>query len=790
MGKRIFFYFILLVSSVIISSFYEPATRTASYTSPPLPYTDKFLIGVMNSYDFMGVYDQGGFNTTHKYITGEQGQFQNNPNRWSPKLDIAGIDESLFEDISPGNIYSVINNMYQNHNQSRFIWQRPKIEWLCFGQSSIYKAFQDDPNFWFYSFNTRSGQQYADNQYNGGKDVLYCSQPNMGPGARIVLSRLKSNTEQSRRISSGAGNEWTGDSDCEWFVKPRIRADRNFIINPNNADVEICKLYVIMNDGITQKTITPTTIKARDFQKNYDPINLYNGDYIEEFYFDGAASSPRGLRFTGDLVADTDLPTWWFCARGENAETADINHADIQIEWLDNCEMWLDYVKVENDIADELFKGIRDPWIIAEANAVNQSPYVYNFYTELTEFNNTPCMAYVNHKLDSITDGKINYMSDLLTHYTQHMPWNRKGEIDQPQKLKEMFFDKTGMRQIYLGDPYPITALHDTRCYNFGPQVQYSRLPNTLGASTNSGEEYGTRVVPNDYDAWLQNQLDTTCDFFLSTGYYSEAGQHPLVYKGVFSYLLKRGNAVSKLCDIPLIMMLQAHQWVSEGELDREPTIEEQKLMANLSVSYGAKGVIYWQMPTFGNPSSCFHCRGIAESFTQPRSTNLYSQPKWDSLKRDIARLKTWGPILMSFDNKETNSYIYRIEKNVCLNETYFSDVKTFIAEQLKSEIPSENPEPDSMRYIQAAVFKNMNEPDAEYFMIVNRRCSPVSETSDGGRRFISVRFDITGTNKWRITELISNTVINVNSSLGHYANLGWFAPGEGRLYKMIPAQN
>ncbi|NOS84701.1 MAG: T9SS type A sorting domain-containing protein [Ignavibacteria bacterium] len=812
MKNKLYVIALILLTPILILNFYYPSKNTQSPPQAPLPYTDKFLIGAMNSQENMPVYDSGGFNTTHKYIESE---WNTALGRHTPIAYMTG--EHLFDPVPTQAIRDILTDIYNNHNQSRFIWQRPKIEWLSFGQSSIYKAFQDDPDYWFYGFNDTSGTRFTDIQWNGGKDVLYCSSVNMGPGAHFVLKRLKANTEQCKRIVSGKGNEWSGDTECDWFVKPKIRANRNFIINPNNSEVDICKIYVVLNDGTTQKLVTPTTIKAKHFQKNYEQGNLYNGGYLEEFYFDGPLLPPRGLKFHGDLIRpDNTGQSWYFSARGENPETAEINHADIQIEWLDNCEMWIDYVKVENDIADELFKGIRDPWITDEANAVMIDPiYVYNFYTELTEFNNIPCMAYINHKLDSITGGRINYMSDLLPYYQYHMPWYAKGTIDTPDKIKKFFFDRTGIKQIYLGDPYPITATHDNGCFGY-TIPQYSKIPNTLPAAPNQYEEYGDRVAPAVYDAWLQNQLDTACAWYTSGGSFNEVdnGMKPMVYKGSFKYLLKRGSAMSKLQNIPFVMMLQAHQWVDEGELDREPTIEEQDLMVNVTVSYGAKGIIFWQMPSFYTNNPCFYCKGIDSGYGNPRRNNVYNQPKWDSLKSTVARLKKWGPTLMSFDNRETDSYIYRVdnERIECINETYFRDVvsyKTGTGEPPCSEDSPDTtdaPHPNGLRYecnedryLQVATFKGDGSDYNKYFMIVNRRCSPYKDESNednrGGKRFMRVYFDqnhieFAGYNSWNIIDVENPRAIVGKfdkTALVPYVDLDWFNPGQGKLYKIVP---
>ncbi|MCX6163987.1 MAG: hypothetical protein NTU73_03865, partial [Ignavibacteriae bacterium] len=110
---------------------------------------------------------------------------------------------------------------------------------------------------------------------------------------------------------------------------------------------------------------------------------------------------------------------------------------------------------------------------------------------------------------------------------------------------------------------------------------------------------------------------------------------------------------------------------------------------------------------------------------------------------------------------------------------------------------------PDST-YLQIATFKN-NEPNTEYFMIVNRRCSPEHPTPElSGLRYVRVRFQanksqFSSANSWTIYNLENNTEVgsfnsgqlsSINLSNNNDDNNGWFKPGEGRLYKIVPNYN
>jgi len=100
-------------------------------------------------------------------------------------------------------------------------------------------------------------------------------------------------------------------------------------------------------------------------------------------------------------------------------------------------------------------------------------------------------------------------------------------------------------------------------------------------------------------------------------------------------------------------------------------------------------------------------------------------------------------------------------------------------------------------RYLQVATFQN-TEPNTKYFMVVNRRCSPLindSTNSDnnGGRRFIRIMIDsgsssFSGFNNWSVIDVSNDSLIktfdkNTRADINHE----WYLPGEGKLYKIAP---
>ncbi|HMR00665.1 MAG TPA: hypothetical protein PKE39_16700, partial [Ignavibacteria bacterium] len=195
------------------------------------------------------------------------------------------------------------------------------------------------------------------------------------------------------------------------------------------------------------------------------------------------------------------------------------------------------------------------------------------------------------------------------------------------------------------------------------------------------------------------------------------------------------------------------------------------------------------------------------------REMNVYEQTKfkWHTFRDIGIRMKAWEPHVMSFDNANRKSYIYRIEseRNSMYQHTYFSDVFTYkygsgwfpCAEDFpEGDVPPNNTigECKNERYLQVATFEKPGEQNNNYFMIVNRRCSPhrpeISE--NGGLRRVKINLnpnspEISNFNNWNIIDIENPLGAAIPYRRGEpYVDLGWFEPGQGKLFKMIPTVN
>ncbi|MBX7044749.1 MAG: T9SS type A sorting domain-containing protein [Ignavibacteria bacterium] len=769
---------------------------------------DKFYTGAFDNYytatNIHSNLNYLGFTTWHKYVE-KQSNNVSDTNWYFPFLRWDGslIADSLKADITDyaSGVRSRIQNIYNNSgsNERKLIIMRPKITWLCYGQRSDYQCENKshvDSDLWFYTFQSPDsvGTDIIDNSsFGSGQYVKYCHNAKQtDAGSSWVVSRLRANAEQTSETD--AGNPFMGDSKQPWRVKPRIRVDTTFVNDTSNASTIICRVEVINHANQLWHAFD---IKARNFKVNR--ATKYSGNYLEEFYFQTADWTDTSNQiFKGNIGVAGE--SYGYGARGD--ETSDpINHkGDIRVFWTGVCDMWIDYIRVDNETAHQLFKGTYDTlWIKNEVDQI-ADPSLYGgiqtikkFYIELAEFNNIPCIGYVNEKLkyySGLKGFQIDVMQDLTnTISASVVPWSDRTTVENAGFLYRQYMQKGGFEQIFM-ESYPLTA-----CFTKTPSQQlFSKIPNTL-PYTSGDSILGKAESPEVYDEWLQNKLDSVpyqleyggfeglqCSRYGCGGDTGTTGAD----RGNFRFRMQLGNEISRLSGKPFIFMPQLHQWFRPYEVRREPTNEELNMMANLAVSYGVKGLLYFWYSSYHDALSCQYGKGIANENDVLIDSNYYHQPdkKKDIIKAIVERTANkWGPYLMSFNSEYTHSYIYKSEKSSMASNTFINDIRTDTSGYIDSV---------SNRYVQAAVFKN-DSAYKQYFMIVNKRCSPLKASNPDGRRNIKVQFHANDSrfsyfNNWKIIDLENNsTVLTFDKSTSAFLDLGIFNPGQGKLYKLIP---
>lgn len=421
MKKKIY----LSIALVTISLFYSFSKFTSLSESIFLKTEtfnpqDSFLLGSMHDYrDSTYIYlsDTLGFNFWHKYTIPK-----NTTGGWGwpvmGKKDVFLPADQLDTPVSRyvTDIRARLDT--NNSNNLLTLLDRPKFEYLAFGQRSDYQCeniSKVDPDYWFYTYynSTDNGTTIKDtlDYSNGGsgysKRCRY-TQSNPGANAQMLFDSLRGNKEQ---INTYWPVTWLGDSHEPWYIMPRIRIDTAFANNPGNQNVEVCRIIVKNRDGDSVTQI----IKVKNFKPSL--TSRYDGSYIDSFY-----------TYFEDPIENLKIPAgYWFNDNPEVSFGDQHCRVDFKVYWYDKCDMWIDRIRVENQTAHDLLtlhlpkieEWIRDEVediAMAEINSGNQSPY--KFYIEEFEFNHLPCIGYLNKKIKEYSNGRlslmVNYNYDLI----------------------------------------------------------------------------------------------------------------------------------------------------------------------------------------------------------------------------------------------------------------------------------------------------------------------------------------------------------------------------------------
>jgi hypothetical protein len=773
-SKTIISLALIAIVIALMGTDYNQKNAQTEYTEPQSNADSMFLICAVNSGRDVSFsnYPQFGANAWHIYcgVSSTGGGWPGVSN------DYYNVPFTAYQ--------NELTNKIRLHDSLGFrsVMERPKTVYLCNGQRSIYECEtvdNVDPDYWFYTYKTHeAGTDIIDNSIHGsGQWVRYCDS---GSAPGYVVKGLKSNREQARKQSNLFA---LSDDSYPWYVMPRIRIDSNVVSN-----ARVCAIETRNWKGALIDSIVITEANFRNESGNY------GGRYLEEFNFTPDANKlmiPPGVICPGAAKKYTD----W-----SSTDSTNTILTDFRVYWYGECDMWIDYVKVENQPASDLFTNRYDTDLRGEANIALTgydpvNPVPNNFYTEEFEFNSLPCIGYVNKIIEDETQGKLTLMANLQYNmFRYHVPPDANGYVEQftPARLKKYLVDSAGLN-IIVDVGYYLTGWtgSEQEVMVFDPSLPppKSYHPNTLynGDYDKSGGILSYKTSVSDYDAKLQNLLDFA--------HGTDDGLIPV---------FRRSDSMSKLPGGPaFINLMQAHLWWEEGHKLKEPSNEELSLLANLAISYGTKGIMYFGYTSEGSFDSEFYMRGFTDTTLQPRTVSVYGQNKWNAAVSLNTKLSNLRPHLMSFDDAGRHSYIYRLsaERNQMSSDTYLKSLKAFPAFEFAPDpvpdLTNHSPDIYSESYLQATVFEKTNEPldKSKYFFIVNRRCSPFidynSSDNIGGRRLVTMKVNEThlqGFNNWTLYDLESNDSLRTISSKDtNDIFLGDFLPGEGRLYKLAP---
>ncbi len=441
---------IIFVISITIFAFRIINKSEITEISSQLPDPDStFIIGVLES-GAEGRYDRQvdslGINLWHRYPSGTNNGWITSHNGWIP----FDFTDAEYEDYHEG-VEDIIGT---NRDSGMYtLMNRGKILRLCFGQRSDYQCEEVsmvNPDYWFYTYKNRdnpssdsnkTGRDTVDNSiFGNGVKVVRCSTSVDQPG--YVVKGLKANREQINCISSWGSK--AVDNSYIWYVKPRIRLDSIQVSNLNE-ELPVCKVIITNFQG---DTIKAPVLRIRHFKFQ----NSYNGKYVEEYNY-GINDTQLVLNPLNDELFNPNCENLW----NEDCKV------DFRVYWYGLCDMWIDYVRVDNEIAHDLFNKDTSNtnykryqnWLKWEAHDIATlfPNAAYRFYIEEFEFNQIPCMEYVSRKIDSL-DGVNDFglMCDL--NYSTFKIQTPGFDTVRPsaEYIKRTLVDRLDSKEIFMGE--------------------------------------------------------------------------------------------------------------------------------------------------------------------------------------------------------------------------------------------------------------------------------------------------------------------------------------------------
>jgi len=294
---------------------------------------------------------------------------------------------------------------------------------------------------------------------------LYADTNNLGNNAGYIVKELKANREQSNQ-------QWgtiSGDHYREWYVKPKIRIPIGL---PNNTAV--CRIEVFNWDSSMIRSVEITVKEFKDQNNNYD------GQYMDEYYFEPNTNILSAIKLNpGEICPGPQKEFWnWNDVRIKT---------DYRVYWYGQCDMWIDYVRVENLQAKQLFE---DPFINAKiVSEVKSAMLNYddmrpnNFYQEEFEFNTNPCRKRVVEIINSVSEGKLTLMPNLNAELYNCVVPHYELNAFTASDIEKYLIDYANLK-ILVPTSYCLEGSEDANHY---PTSLYSRAslsPNTLPVMT------------------------------------------------------------------------------------------------------------------------------------------------------------------------------------------------------------------------------------------------------------------------------------------------------------------
>ncbi|HEX2787945.1 MAG TPA: hypothetical protein VHP32_08570 [Ignavibacteria bacterium] len=726
---------------------------------------------------YVGMFSLGGTKLMNDTFTTYLNSLNINAlQRYGTGEDFDDADGGFFTPVS-----NYKNNLEYTLRQSDAVLQtnyalylhREKIVRPAYGQSSKYQSEYNSsdlknkiikPGYGYLTSET--GKIEIDNLNGNIQTVRKCLTNSQRAG--YVVKDLYENLEQVNDLSSShyysdrkSNSKLASCTNLRWYIKPRIRIEQTFANNPNNKNVNVFRLDII---GFSGNLVKSVEIKASNFLNN----GYYDGGYLENYF----NLNDTTMSILADILNN-----------GANQDNYVNSKIDYRIYWYDNVDMWIDYVRIDDEWAHFLIEDPDDRipsdinrWqfnqkIRDEAEQIAAMNGFGYFYMDEFKYNNIACVAEVNKRIKQYNPntGLVPVVCEVC------IQWG-SGLKNTPElhAVYDSLHSSGAVTDILLTDIYPIST---------NIPVPYNlSLPND---TTYPGTvEYILAENREQYNDKLSSVITNATLFGLEN------------FKNAS---LKAKQYGWTLCYGTQIHTFENFNCTSKDFTGlREPTNEEIKFQSNLALAYGAKQVFHFIYTTehyyYQDCGKNYFLWGMLNSNNSaPRINNYYEQNKWTGLADINADLRKIGEYIYNEKNLKYNAT--RTVNTEGLPFKYIHTIKSVYRNNQLIFPQQGNEDPSNKLYWEIGFFNPSQEiepnSNAKYFLAVNKRCTPELKPGEGDLRELRIRFnlnDLANFNNWKLSNAVSNEVLTTfNPNTGNYISAGVFNPGEGRLFKLEP---
>lgn len=365
----------------------------------------------------------------------------------------------------------VTGRLSQNDSRDiRTVFQRPVTTFAAYGQRSDYQCenISYGADYWFYGYNNSVINTYVSDVSDSGGIVKHASLNGGSPGVweGYLVKNLRSNREQcNKKIGHLLDNRY------KWYLRPRMRIPTGL-----NDTTKVCRIEIIDWNDILRKSVELTA-------ENFKTISIqYNGQYMDKFYNQGVLSAIE-IDTTEICPGPAKDPYAW---KNEPMKT------DYRVYWYGQCDLWIDYIRLEDEPARRLFEGELNTQINAEVSfaKANYDPEHPNyFYQEEFEFNHSPCIKEVNRIIESAPGSDLTFMVNLnVEMYNTVVPfYNDSSRIFSADDIQKYLIDYANIK-VLMPTTYDLEGYRDNDSYpSHYPNNLSSRAslsPNTLPVSS------------------------------------------------------------------------------------------------------------------------------------------------------------------------------------------------------------------------------------------------------------------------------------------------------------------